>query len=210
MRRRDLLTGLLATTSVRALRATAPSMPPINDETNALASNISPTSDASWLSAVDTLISTLKGAGIWQTFDLFYCFAAPNHTACTCNWVNTAVGQLTANGTLNYHANAYVAGDGTTGWFSTSYNVNSGKAKDGNAAFGYFVLNEDTTDDISPFQASDGNHYIGLQADGTGATIANLIAALNTSTAASFSSQCNRWPLGRAAGGHHSQAGGVS
>src|SRR5260370_12193003 len=190
MRRRDLLTGLLATTTASTLRTTAGlSMPPLNDETNALASTISPTPDASWLSAVDTLISTLKTASIWSTFDLFYCFAAPNSNACKCNWVNTDVGLLAPNGSLNHSANQYVAGDGSTGWFSTNFNVNSGKAVDGNAAFGYFCLNEDTTDSISPFQCSGDKHFLGLQAAGAGASITNLVPGLNTSTAASFSSQ---------------------
>jgi hypothetical protein len=187
MRRRELLAGLLATTTARALRAAGPSMPLLNDETNALASTISLTPDASWLSAVDTLISTLKTASIWSTFDLFYCFAAPSANACTFNWVDTSKGLLTAHGTLSYHSNAYAASDGSTGYFSTTFNVNSGNATDGNAEFGYFCLNEDTTDNIGPFQCSGGKHSLGLQASPS--AINNLTASLNTSTSASFSSQ---------------------
>ena len=162
-------------------------MPPINDETNALASTISPTPDASWLSAVDTLISTLKTASIWSTFDLFYCFAAPSANACTFNWVDTSEGLLTAHGTLSYRTNAYAASDGSTGYFSTTFNVNSGNAADGNAEFGHFCLSEDTADSISPFQCSGSKHLLGLQASSS--AINNLTASLNTSTSASFSSQ---------------------
>ena len=186
MRRRDLLTGLLATTTASALRAGSSTLP-VNDETNALASTISPTPDLNWLSAVDTLISTLKSASIWSTFDLFYCFAAPSGDACTFNWVDTSEGLLMALGKLSYHSNAYAASDGSTGYFSTTFNVNSGKATDGNAEFGYFCLSEDTADSISPFQCSDGKHFLGLQASSSRINI--LAASLNTSTSASFSSQ---------------------
>ena len=79
MRRRDLLTGLLATTTSSALPTAGLSMPPINDETNALAT-MTPVPSASWLTAADTLISSLKTAGVWQTLDLFYCLAAPSST----------------------------------------------------------------------------------------------------------------------------------
>src|ERR1700722_10819979 len=133
MRRRDLLTGLLATTTASAMRTTAGlAMPPINDETNALAT-MTPVPSASWLTAADTLISSLKTAGVWQTLDLFYCFAAPSSTACTYNWVNMTSGRLTAIGNLTYSANACGASDGSTGYFTTTFNVNSGKAQDGNA-----------------------------------------------------------------------------
>jgi hypothetical protein len=98
MRRRDLLTGLLATTTASAMQTTAGlSMPAINDETNALASAISPAPSSTWLQQVDILITTLKQKGIWATLDLFYCFAAPSQSACSYNWVNTATGRLTAN-----------------------------------------------------------------------------------------------------------------
>ncbi|WP_439392930.1 hypothetical protein ACRQ5Q_27065 [Bradyrhizobium sp. PMVTL-01] len=187
MRRRDLLTGLLVTTTAGALPAAGLSMPSINNETNALASTISPTPEASWLSAVDTLISTLKMAGIWSTFDLFYCFAAPSANACAFNWVDTSEGRLTAHGKLSYHSNAYAASDGSTGYFSTTFNVNSGSATDGNAEFGYFCLSEDTSDSISPFQCSSSKHSLGLQASLS--AINDLTASLNTSTSASFSSQ---------------------
>lgn len=189
MRRRDLLTGLLATTTASAMRTTAGlSMPLINDETNALASAISPAPSSTWLSAADKLVATLKSNGIWSLLDLFYCFAAPSANACTYNWVNASTGRLTANGTINYSANQYVTSDGSTGFFSSTFNVNSGYAQDGNAHFGYFCLNEATTEQISPFQYSGGNGYLGVQTDDTGATIANALGALNTSTFASFSS----------------------
>lgn len=73
-------------------------------------------SRASWLSAVDILMSTLKAAGIWSTFDLFYCFAASSANACAFNWVDTSVEPLTAHGALSYHSNAYTASDGSTGY----------------------------------------------------------------------------------------------
>lgn len=160
-----------------------------NQETNMLASTITPTPAASWLTAVDTLITTLKNASIWQTLDLFYCFAAPSANACTYNWLNTSVGTLTANGTINYGANKYAAGDGSTGYFSSSFSINSGKASNGNAEFGYFVLNECSTDAVSVFNSTGGKSSMALQGDGTGATIPNLSVSLNTSTAAAFSSQ---------------------
>jgi hypothetical protein len=187
MRRRDLLTGLLATTTASAMQTTAGlSMPAINDETNALASAISPAPSSTWLQQVDILITTLKQKGIWATLDLFYCFAAPSQSACSYNWVNTATGRLTANGTIAYNPNNYLAGDGSTGWFSTNFQVNSGKATDGNSAFGHFCLNECTSDDISPFQCSGEKLFIGHKAHGS--VISNIIAGLNTSDGISLSS----------------------
>jgi len=187
MRRRDVLTGLLATTTASALQTTAGlSMPVMNDETNALASAISPAPSSIWLQLVDDLITTLKQKGVWATFDLFYCFAAPSESACSYNWINTATGRLTANGTIAYNANNFLAGDGATGWFSTDFQVNSGKATDGNSAFGHFCLNECTSDDISPFQCSGEKLFIGHKANGS--AIGNVMAALNTSDGISIGS----------------------
>jgi hypothetical protein len=187
MRRRDLLTGLLATTTASAMRTAAGlSMPAVNDETNAVASAISPAPSSDWLQQVDILITTLKQRGIWATLDLFYCFAAPSESACSYNWVNTATGRLTANGTISYNANNCLAGDGSTGWFSTNFQVNNGKGSDGNSAFGHFCLNECTSDDVSPFQCSGDKFFIGHKANGS--VISNIIAGLNTSDGISLSS----------------------
>ncbi|MHC2282034.1 hypothetical protein ACVME8_008677 [Bradyrhizobium diazoefficiens] len=71
MRRRDVLSGLLATTTASALQTTAGlSMPAMNDETNALASAISPSRSSTWLQLVDNLSTTLKQKGVWATLDL--------------------------------------------------------------------------------------------------------------------------------------------
>jgi hypothetical protein len=158
-----------------------------NPETVALASNITPAPAISWLTAVDTAITNLKAAGIWQTFDLFYGFSAVGANARTYNWVDITTGRLTANGTLNYVDNGYAASDGTTGWFSSSFNVNSGKATDGNAEFGYFCLSEALTESVCPFGTSGGKSSFSMQATST--AVANLSAKLNTSSAASFSSK---------------------
>lgn len=157
-----------------------------NSETIALLNQIVPTPTSSWLEAADALISTLKGAGIWQTLDLFYCFATSGN-GYDLNWVNTSVGLLTEHGTLTKSTNQYIASDGSTGYLSSSFGVNSGNAQDGNAEFGYFVLNDDTVDEVSPFQTTGNKSFLGLQAANT--TMNNLTASLNTSTAASFSSQ---------------------
>jgi hypothetical protein len=187
MRRRDLLTGLLATTAANAMQTTAGlSMPAINGETDALASAIAPAPGIAWLQQVDNLITTLKQKGIWATLDLFYCFAAPSQSACGYNWVDTATGRLTANGTISYTANNCLAGDGSTGWLSTNFQVNGGKATDGNSAFGHFCLDECTSDDISPFQCSGEKLFIGHKANGS--VISSIIAGLNTSDGISLSS----------------------
>jgi hypothetical protein len=158
-----------------------------NAETTTLAGTITPAPAVAWLTAVDNAITNLKAAGIWQTFDLFYGFAAVGANARTYNWVNTAIGRLTANGTINYVDNGYTASDGTTGWFSSSFPVNSGNATDGNAEFGYFCLSEARTENVSPFGTSGGKASFGMQVSTT--AIGALSAKLNTSSAASFSSQ---------------------
>ncbi|WP_156928021.1 hypothetical protein [Bradyrhizobium sp. Tv2a-2] len=160
-----------------------------NAETNTLAATISPSPPAAWLQAVDTMISSLKSAGVWSTFDLFYCFAAPSQNACNYNWVNPLVGLLTPHGSLTYQPYSYVASDGSTGWFSTTFGVNSGKAVDGSAEFGHFCLSEDSTDGISVFQTTGGNSHTSLVASATGATINNMTGGLNTSTTGTWSSQ---------------------
>ncbi|WP_036048645.1 heparin lyase I family protein [Bradyrhizobium sp. Tv2a-2] len=138
------------------------------------------------MQAVDTLISTLKSASIWQTFDLFYCFAAPSQNACNFNWVNPLVGLLTPHGSLTYQPYSYVASDGSTGWFSTTFGVNSGKAVDGSAEFGHFCLSE-ASDGISVFQSTGGRSFTSLVASGT--AINNMTGGLNTSTTGTWSSQ---------------------
>jgi hypothetical protein len=106
MRRRDLLTGTVGG-AVDACHQQRDQCARFNHLAD---------SRASWLSAVDILISTLKAAGIWSTFDLFYCFAASNANACAFNWVDTSVGPLTAHGALSCDFNAYTASDGSTGY----------------------------------------------------------------------------------------------
>jgi hypothetical protein len=156
-----------------------------NTEVNTLAVNIVPTPPSSWLTAADTLVTALKTAGVWQTFDLFYCFAAPSINARVYNWRDVITGLLTVNGTINYGVNQYAASNGSTGFYSTSFVVNSALATNGNAEYGHFCLNE-ATDGISVFQTPGGKSYSSLQA--SGAAINNITAALNTSTAGSWSS----------------------
>jgi hypothetical protein len=159
-----------------------------NTETQNLSTSISPAPGPPWLAAVDTLISALKTAGVWANLDLFYCFTAPNADACTWNWVNTATGRLTAHGSITCDPNQFTASDGSSGYYSSSYSVNSGHAVDGNAHFGHFCLSEDTTDAVAPFQCSGGKTFLTHQSLGSGG-VANMAARLNTSTSASFSSQ---------------------
>lgn len=159
-----------------------------NAETNALAANIVPTPPASWLSAADTMITTLKSASIWSTLDLFYCQAnGAGSNGDTFNWVNPSVGRLTKNGTINYGTNAYAASDGTTGYYSSTFTVNSGKAVGGNAAFGYFCLSDDTTDNVSVFNSTGGKSRSNIQASAS--SLASMNGALNTSTSGSWGSK---------------------
>ncbi len=179
------VTDNIGTPATTTVTATISASGFANSEVTALSTSISPTPSQAWLNAADTLVSSLKTAGVWSALDLFYCLAAPNQDAVTWNWKNTAVGRLTASGSLIYTTNTCVNGDGATGYFSSTFTVNSGLAVNGNAHFGYFCLSEDTTDNISVFQTTASRHYLGVQSSNS--SVANAIGGLNTSTTGSFS-----------------------
>jgi hypothetical protein len=134
------------------------------------------------------MITALKTAGVWATFDLFY-FLPPTSSGSnspTFNWVNTTVGLLTAHGTINSSINQYAASDGSTGYYSSSFNVNAGKAINGSAEFGHFCLSE-AAEGISVFQTTGSKSFSSLAA--ASSAINNMAGALNTSTSGTWSSK---------------------
>lgn len=161
-----------------------------NVETHTLANAISPPASNAWLTSADNLITALKTANVWTTLDLFYCWAAPTAQAASLNWrnPNSSAQTLVTNGTITQTALAYAQGDGSTGFFSTSFAMNSGLATNGNACVGYFCMNDDagTTSCIGTNSATSRT-FLGVAGNNT--PISNASCGVNMSTSLSVSSQ---------------------
>lgn len=87
----------------------------IADEELAIASRMKTKPTKTHQIAIRALVNTLRAAGIWDKFDLFYVFAAQDAVTACLNWVS-----LNYNCTL-VNSPAFVAYEGFTGNGSSSY-----------------------------------------------------------------------------------------
>jgi len=77
--------------------------------------------DATQKSAICQLVLDLKAASIWTKMTAIYPFVGGNATAHSYNLKNTAMFQITWNGTVTQDANG-ITGNGTTGYGNTNLN----------------------------------------------------------------------------------------
>ena len=70
---------------------------------------------------LNTLIASLKTAGVWAKLDGLYIMAAHDAQAARVNAVNPA-SVATANGTITFTTDRGYAGNGTTGYLNTGFN----------------------------------------------------------------------------------------
>ena len=96
--------------------------------------------DGTQQSAIDTLVTDLKDAGIWSKFIAFWPFVGGTATTHKYNLVDPrdldAAFRVTFNGTLT-HSSTGVKGNGSTGYYETHISMNSDLAQNSNTGFVY-------------------------------------------------------------------------
>lgn len=70
---------------------------------------------------IDTLIGSLKTAGVWTKLDALYVTAAHEVGTAVLNWVSTSY-NLTSGTAPTFTANLYIQGNGTTQFYDTQFN----------------------------------------------------------------------------------------
>lgn len=71
---------------------------------------------------INSLVVSLKSAGVWAKFDCLYLLAAADAQAASVNWKAPASFAINAGGALTFTADRGVAGDGTTGFCDSNFN----------------------------------------------------------------------------------------
>lgn len=71
---------------------------------------------------INSLVVSLKSAGIWAKLDCLYVLAAADVQAAAVNWREPASFAINAGGGLTFTADRGVAGDGTTGFCDSNFN----------------------------------------------------------------------------------------
>lgn len=70
---------------------------------------------------INTLITSLKTAGVWTKLDVLYVFAAADQQAALLNWKEND-NNATAESSPSFVADSGFKGDGSTSWVNTHYN----------------------------------------------------------------------------------------
>ncbi len=89
-------------------------------ETNTLLASFSVAPSQQRQRDINTLISTLKNNGLWATLDFLFLNAAHDAQAGKVNWINPAVGLLTAVGGLTFTVNEGFKGNGTDAYLQSA------------------------------------------------------------------------------------------
>lgn len=71
---------------------------------------------------INTLVTSLKSAGVWPLLDVFYVFAAHDAQAALVNWVKPGASNAGVTGSATFQAFAGFLGDGATGYVTTNFN----------------------------------------------------------------------------------------
>lgn len=88
-----------------------------NAEAKALVARMSVAPSKERKALIDTLVGSLKTAGVWAKLDALYVLAAHDAQAARLNWTSSNY-SLTANGTLTFTGDRGYASDGTTGYLA--------------------------------------------------------------------------------------------
>lgn len=128
------------------------------------------------IAEIDTLISEMKVAGIWQKLDVFYVFAGYGGADFKMiNLINPSAHPALAHGGLTWSGSG-VKGDGLTGWIDTNFNpAISGINYTLNDASIFAVLYADATSSPLSFTGKESNSYDRLT------TYVGTIGAINAS-----------------------------
>lgn len=74
---------------------------------------------------INTLIQTLKDAGVWTKLEFLYILGAHDSQAARINWLAPTVAAIAINGSLTFTADRGFTGDGSTGYLLTGYTPSS-------------------------------------------------------------------------------------
>jgi hypothetical protein len=118
--------------------------------------------------ALDTLVTSLKIAGVWASLDALYPFVGGTAASCALNLVNPILYDITWHGGVTFPAGGGFLSDGSTGYGDTGFNPNSagGNYSQNSATLGASVGAQLATQ--WPMGCIDAAIYSGLQFDGTG------------------------------------------
>lgn len=102
----------------------APFINPIryDSASDALIARMTTTPTLQRRAAINTLITNLKGSGMWATMDAFYVFAAANEQAARLNWVADQYNITVGGGTPTFVADSHYVGDGVDDFLDTNFN----------------------------------------------------------------------------------------
>jgi len=93
----------------------------VNSEAAALAARFTTPPTNSRKALIDTLVGSLKTAGVWSKLDAFYMLAAADAQSSLLNWVSTSY-NLTAVSSPTFAADKGYTGNGTTSYLDTGFN----------------------------------------------------------------------------------------
>lgn len=93
----------------------------VNSETYALVARFTTPPTLARKAQIDTLIGSLKTAGVWSKLDAFYMLAAADAQSSLLNWVSTSY-NLTAVNSPAFVADQGYTGDGSTSYLDTGFN----------------------------------------------------------------------------------------
>lgn len=139
------------------------------------------TGDPTIIAALVTLVTGLKAANLWNSFNAIYPFVGGNSGSHACNLYDANTFQITWHGSVTHNANG-ITGDGLTGYGDTGFtpSINAGVYNLNNASIGVYCRS-----------ASVGNNQMFMGCAGNSVTAAMVTSAgsvfvdgLNTNSAA--------------------------
>jgi hypothetical protein len=147
-------------------------------ETTALLVRMSVAPDSTRRGQINTLIASLKTAGVWAKLDALYVMAAHDAQAARQNWKQNAF-NLTGVNSPTFTTDRGYRGDGSTSYLDSAFNPTTagGLFVQDNAHLGLWALTSDTS---SIFDIGNTNARMTLRTSG-GAMVTRLNDATNTS-----------------------------
>jgi hypothetical protein len=101
-----------------------------NAETAALLSRMTTLPTITRQRQIDTLIGSLKTAGVWAKLDALYVLAAHESATMVLNWVSANY-NLTGGTPPTFVADRYIQGNGTTQFYDTQFNPTTASTPSG-------------------------------------------------------------------------------
>lgn len=114
--------------------------------------------DATIISAINTLVLNAKSNGWWTKCSFIYPFVGGTSSTCSYNLKNTATFQITWNGSVTFASNG-ITGNGSTGYGDTGYNPSINATID-DSHLSIYMSTTDTNDSTDIGSFDSGNSFI--------------------------------------------------